>query len=77
MLTFFIQFSNLGPIGDFSAQACGREAIKEFGEMQPGDVKESFAEIEASRRDLGFEPHTSIDEGIPHFVDWYREYHGV
>ncbi len=58
-------------------KACGREAIKEFGDMQPGDVKETFAEIEASRRDLAFEPRTAIDEGIPRFVAWYRDYHGV
>ena len=48
-----------------------------FKPMQPGDVKETFADIEASRRDLGFAPKTPIDEGIPDFVEWYREYHGV
>ena len=57
-------------------QACGREAEKLLKEMQPGDVKETFADIEAARRDLGFEPHTSIDEGLPRFVAWYRDYHG-
>lgn len=57
--------------------ACGKEAVKEFGPMQPGDVKETYADIEASRRDLGFEPHTSIDEGLPRFVEWYRDYHKV
>jgi UDP-glucuronate 4-epimerase len=56
-------------------QACGREAIREFAEMQPGDVKETYADIEPARRDFGFEPKTSIDEGIPRFVDWYRSYH--
>jgi UDP-glucuronate 4-epimerase len=56
-------------------RACGREAIREFAEMQAGDVKETYADIEAARRDLGFEPKTSIDEGIPRFVDWYRSYH--
>jgi len=55
----------------------GRPAIKQLEEMQPGDVKESFADIEASRRDLGFEPRTPIDIGLPRFVAWYREYHGV
>ena len=56
-------------------QACGREAIREFAEMQPGDVKETYADIEPARCDLSFEPKTSIDEGIPRFVDWYRSYH--
>ena len=58
-------------------QACGREAVKVFEDMQPGDVKETYANIEASRRDLGFEPRTTIDEGLPRFVEWYRDYHGV
>ena len=58
-------------------RACGREAVKVFEDMQPGDVKETYADIEASRRDLGFEPRTTIDEGLPRFVEWYRDYHGV
>ena len=58
-------------------RACGREAIKEFAEMQPGDVKETYAEISATQRDLGFEPSTSIEEGLPRFVQWYKDYHGI
>ena len=58
-------------------RACGREAIKEMKELQPGDVESTYADIGESRRDLGFEPHTSIEEGLPRFVAWYREYHGV
>ena len=58
-------------------KACGREAIKIFEDMQPGDVKETYADIKASRRDLGFEPTTAIEEGLPRFVEWYRSYHGV
>jgi UDP-glucuronate 4-epimerase len=48
-----------------------------FEDMQPGDVKETYADIEASRSDLGFEPSTTIDEGIPKFVDWFRDYHQI
>ncbi len=55
----------------------GREAKKEFLPMQPGDVPSTFADIEAIKRDCGFMPSTPIDEGIPRFVKWYREYHGV
>ena len=62
---------------DLIEQACGRPAIRELAEMQPGDVKETYADIEPARRDLGFEPRVSIDEGIPRFVTWYREYHRV
>jgi UDP-glucuronate 4-epimerase len=58
-------------------QACGREAVREFLPLQPGDVPETFADIEAISRDLGFAPRTTIDEGIPRFVDWYRDYHRI
>lgn len=57
-------------------QACGREAIKVFADMQPGDVQETFADIESARADLGFEPRITIDQGLPRFVEWYRDYHG-
>ena len=57
--------------------ACGREAIKEYAAMQPGDVKATYADIEDSRNDLGFEPRTTIEEGLPRFVDWYRSYHRI
>jgi UDP-glucuronate 4-epimerase len=40
-------------------------------------VKATAAEIEDSRRDLGFEPKIGIEEGIPLFARWYKEYHGV
>jgi len=58
-------------------KACGRKAEIVFEAMQPGDVPETYADIEASRRDLGFAPATTIAEGIPKFVAWFREYHGV
>jgi UDP-glucuronate 4-epimerase len=58
-------------------RATNRKAILEFEDMQPGDVKETYADIDAAMRDLGFHPRTSIDEGIPKFVDWFRKYHGV
>jgi UDP-glucuronate 4-epimerase len=62
---------------DILEAACGREAIKEYADMQPGDVKATYADIDDSRRDLGFEPRVTIEEGLPRFVGWYREYHGV
>ena len=58
-------------------QACGREAEKILMPMQPGDVRDTYADISAIQRDLGFEPKTTIDEGVPRFVDWYRAYHGL
>jgi UDP-glucuronate 4-epimerase len=57
-------------------QACGRKAERRLRPMQPGDVRDTYADISAIQRDLGFAPRTRIDEGIPRFVDWYRRYHG-
>ncbi len=57
-------------------RATNHKAIIEFAEMQPGDVKETYADIAAAQLDLGFQPKTPIDKGIPQFVDWYRQYHG-
>ena len=56
--------------------ALGETAEIDFQPMQPGDVPATYADIEASRRDLGFEPRVPIDAGIPRFVEWYREFHG-
>ncbi len=56
--------------------ACGRKAVLEMLPMQPGDVRETFADIAASRAELGFEPATPIEDGIPRFVQWYRTYRG-
>jgi UDP-glucuronate 4-epimerase len=58
-------------------QATGRKALVSPEPMQPGDVRETFADISAIERDHGFAPTTTIDEGVPRFVDWYREYHSV
>lgn len=55
----------------------GRKALLDPKPMQPGDVKETFADISAIERDHGFKPMTSIDEGVPRFVAWYRDYHGI
>lgn len=57
--------------------ACGRKAELELLPMQPGDVHKTFADIGAIQRDLGYEPTTAIEEGIPAFVNWYRDYHGA
>ncbi|MBT5415759.1 MAG: hypothetical protein HOK81_14260 [Rhodospirillaceae bacterium] len=58
-------------------EATQRRAEIEYAPMQPGDVRETYADIEASRRDFGFRPSVRIDEGIPRFVDWYKDSHGV
>jgi UDP-glucuronate 4-epimerase len=57
--------------------AIGRKAKMRFEPMQPGDVPATYADIEATKRDLGFEPKTPISVGIPKFIAWYRSYYGV
>jgi UDP-glucuronate 4-epimerase len=58
-------------------RALGRTATKVLLPLQPGDVPESFADIEAARRNLGFEPKTTIEDGLARFVEWYKWYHAV
>jgi UDP-glucuronate 4-epimerase len=67
----------LGRFIDLIEQACGRPAIRDLQPMQPGDVTETYADISAISGDLGFVPSTTIADGIPRFVDWYRRYHGL
>jgi UDP-glucuronate 4-epimerase len=57
--------------------ALGRKAEVKLAPLPPGDVVRTFADIAASTRDLGFEPKTPIEDGLPRFVAWYRDYHGV
>ena len=58
-------------------EATGRKAQVDFQPMQPGDVKDTFADISAIQRDHGFEPSTAIDVGIPRFVEWFKQYHRI
>jgi len=58
-------------------QETGKKALLDPKPMQVGDVRETFADISAIERDHGFKPETSIDEGVPRFVKWYREYHAL
>ncbi len=57
--------------------ALGRKAEIRFEPMQPGDVEKTYADIEATRRELGFSPTTPIGVGVPKFVAWYRDYYRV
>jgi UDP-glucuronate 4-epimerase len=55
----------------------GRKAEKQMLPMQPGDVMETFADIDDLARDTGFRPQTSIEDGIRHFVAWYRNHYDL
>ncbi len=58
-------------------QALDCKAMLDFQPMQPGDVKATAADIDDSTRDLGFVPRIGIDEGIPRFVRWYKDYYAI
>lgn len=57
--------------------ALGRKAIKNYLDMQPGDVAATYADVDDLMADVGFKPATSIQNGIGRFVAWYREYFKV
>ncbi|HLX79274.1 MAG TPA: NAD-dependent epimerase [Burkholderiales bacterium] len=56
-------------------EALGRKAVKNMAPMQPGDVAETFADVEALERATGFRPKTTLAEGVRRFVEWYRSYY--
>lgn len=58
-------------------QALGMEAMKNFLPMQAGDVVATCADVQALQQAIGFEPKTSLHEGIGHWVEWYRQHHGL
>lgn len=57
--------------------AVGKKAKTRLLPMQPGDVYATYADTSAIEAACGFESKTSIEEGIPRFVDWYRGYNGL
>ena len=58
-------------------RATGREAVKRFLPMQPGDVKSTWADVADLEDAVGFRPDTPLETGLAKFVAWYREYYGV
>lgn len=55
----------------------GKKAVMNMLPMQPGDVPDTYADVESLTRDYGFKPSTSVEEGVARFVEWYRDYYGV
>lgn len=65
----------LGYFIEVIEKALGKIAVKEYLSMQPGDVLTTYADIDHSRKLLGYKPKTSIEEGIANFIKWYKEYY--
>jgi len=55
--------------------AMGQTVTKNLLPMQPGDVPSTYADVDELMKDVGFKPVTPIEEGINHFVQWYRDYY--
>jgi UDP-glucuronate 4-epimerase len=57
--------------------ALGKKAEKELLPLQPGDVPDTYADVEALVADVGYRPETTIQNGIGNFVNWYKKYYKV
>ena len=57
-------------------KSIGRAAKKNYMDLQPGDVPETYADVDDLMRDVGFKPATPLAKGIKNFVDWYNSYYG-
>ena len=62
---------------DVLEQCLGRKAIKNLLPMQPGDVPDTYADVDALIRDVGYRPDTPIEEGVARFVAWSRDHYRV
>ena len=58
-------------------ECLGKKAEKNLLPLQPGDVPDTYADVQDLVKDTGYKPDTSVEEGIRNFVDWYREYHKI
>lgn len=58
-------------------EGLGKKANIEFMDMQPGDVPETFADISETTAATGFQPTTTIAQGVPRFIAWYKDYYKV
>ncbi|MBT6471114.1 MAG: NAD-dependent epimerase/dehydratase family protein, partial [Candidatus Marinimicrobia bacterium] len=58
-------------------KSLGEKAIIDFQDIQPGDVEKTYANISKSKQDLEYEPTTSLDIGIPKFIQWFKEYNDI
>ncbi len=55
--------------------ALGRKAVRNYMDLQPGDVPATYANVDDLIRDVGFKPSTTIENGISRFIDWYKDYY--
>ncbi len=58
-------------------RSLGRTAVRNYMDMQPGDVPRTFASADLLAALTGFRPNTPVEQGVEAFVAWFREYYGV
>jgi UDP-glucuronate 4-epimerase len=62
---------------DVIEKVLGKKAVRQYCDLQPGDVVETYADIDDLYNSVGFKPMTSIETGIEQFIQWYKSYYGV
>lgn len=67
------QTTSLAELVEAIGQACGREPIIDRQPMQPGDVVITYADVTKAKERLGYQPSTTVEEGLERFVRWYRD----
>ncbi|WP_049631519.1 NAD-dependent epimerase [Cellvibrio sp. pealriver] len=58
-------------------QGLGKTAIKKLLPMQPGDVPDTYANVDTLIQSVGYKPQTSIEDGVARFIEWYRHYYKI
>lgn len=58
-------------------QGLGKTAVKNLLPMQPGDVPDTYANVDALIQSVGYKPQTTIEEGVARFIEWYRHYYQI
>lgn len=66
------QTTSLAELVELIGAACGKEPVLDRQPMQPGDVVITFADVSKAREKLGYDPHTTVADGLERFVAWYR-----
>lgn len=65
--------TSLAELVELIGAACGRDPVLDRQPMQPGDVVVTYADVSKARERLGYDPHTTVADGLRRFVEWYRE----
>lgn len=69
--------TSLAELVELIGEACGRTPELDRQPMQPGDVVITYADVSKAREKLGYDPHTTVAEGLERFVAWYRQRSGA